>query len=131
MYALNKNFGTARDLKNLADELHKRDMYLMVDVVINDMAQAINGTMEDHPPPTIDWTKLIPFNDEKYYHPYCNITDWDDPGNYQNCWFGAEIVALPDLKTEDNTVVSMIRDWIRELVGNYSIDGLKPCYQHR
>jgi len=75
MYALNKNFGTARDLKNLADELHKRDMYLMVDVVINDMAQAINGTMEDHPPPTIDWTKLIPFNDEKYYHPYCNITD--------------------------------------------------------
>ncbi|KAL2008595.1 hypothetical protein VTN00DRAFT_6789 [Thermoascus crustaceus] len=122
---MNENFGTAEDLKKLADELHKRDMYLMVDVVINDMAQAIDGTMEDNPPPTIDWTKLIPFNDEKYYHPYCKITDWSDPENYQNCWFGAEVVALPDLKTEDDTVVSMNQDCIKELVGNYSIDGLR------
>lgn len=125
MYALNENFGTAEDLKKLSDELHRRHMYLMGDVVINDMAQAIDGTMEDDLSPTIDWTKLIPFNDEKYYHPYCNITDWSDLENYQNCWFGVEVVALPDLKTEDDTVVSMIQDWIKELVSNYSIDGLR------
>lgn len=125
MYALNDRFGTAEDLKKLASELHKRDMYLMVDVVINDMAQAIRGTMEDNPPPKIDWSKLIPFNDEKYYHDYCNITKWDDPEIYQNCWFSVEAVALPDLKTEDDTVVSMIQKWVKELVGNYSIDGLR------
>lgn len=125
LYALNEHFGTSEDLKDLAEELHKRDMYLMVDVVINDMAQAINGTMLDHSPPTIHWDDLVPFNDQKYYHSLCNITDWNDPKDYQNCWFGVEVVALPDLKTEDETVVSMIQDWIKELIGNYSIDGLR------
>ena len=34
---LNDRFGTADDLKALSDELHKRDMYLMVDVVVNNV----------------------------------------------------------------------------------------------
>ncbi|RJE21427.1 alpha-amylase [Aspergillus sclerotialis] len=125
MYSLNEHFGKAEDLQGLASELHKRDMYLMVDVVINDMAQAIHGTMADHHTPTIDWSRLIPFNEEKYYHSYCNITNWADPKVYQNCWFGVDPVALPDLKTEDDTVVSMIQEWVSGLVGNYSIDGLR------
>ena len=125
MYSLNEHFGTAEDLQELASELHKRDMYLMVDVVINDMAQAMDGTMADHRTPTIDWSRLIPFNEDKYYHSYCNITDWADPKIYQNCWFGVDPVVLPDLKTEDDTVVSMIQEWVSGLVGNYSIDGLR------
>lgn len=36
-YGLNSNYGTADDLKDLASELHKRGMYLMVDVVANHM----------------------------------------------------------------------------------------------
>lgn len=125
MYSLNDHFGTVEGLGTLASEIHKHDMYLMVDVVINDVAQAIHGTMEDRPAPKIHWSKLIPFNEEKYYHPYCNITNWSDAKNYQNCWFGVDAVALPDLKTEDGTVVSMIQEWAKELVGNYSIDGLR------
>ncbi|EAW14194.1 alpha-amylase [Aspergillus clavatus NRRL 1] len=125
LYALNDHFGTDGDLRSLASELHKRDMYLMVDVVINDMAQAINGSMDDHPQPKIDYSQLIPFNDEKYYHPYCSITDWNNPAIYQGCWFGSDVVALPDLKTEDKEVETMIQTWVKELVSNYSIDGLR------
>lgn len=36
-YGLNSNYGTADDLKDLASALHKRGMYLMVDVVANHM----------------------------------------------------------------------------------------------
>lgn len=36
-YGLNPNYGTADDLKDLASALHKRGMYLMVDVVANHM----------------------------------------------------------------------------------------------
>ena len=122
-YSINTNFGSADDLKRLSQELHNRGMYLMVDVVINDMAVAINGTLT--PNTTIDYAQFIPFNDQKYYHPYCNITDWDNPTMYQDCWFGTENVALPDLDTESEAVVSMTNDWIKGLVANYSIDGLR------
>ncbi|KAL2861087.1 alpha-amylase [Aspergillus lucknowensis] len=124
LYSLNENFGTANDLRKLSKELHKRGMYLMVDVVINDMAQVVNGS-STHGEPDIDWSRLVPFNDEKYYHSFCSITDWNDPDNSKNCWFSVDTVALPDLKTEDERVVSMIQEWAKGLVGNYSIDGLR------
>jgi alpha-amylase len=121
-YGINENFGTAGDLSHLSQALHDRGMYLMVDVVINNMAQAIDGSMPDQ---EIDYSKLIPFNDEKYYHKYCNITDYDNDKIAQECWLGATNVALPDLATESQEVADMIGTWITGLVANYSIDGLR------
>jgi alpha-amylase len=40
----------------------------MVDVVVNHMGWAGNGT-------SVDYTKLIPFTDSSSYHPYCGIPD--------------------------------------------------------
>ena len=37
---LNSKFGSSDDLKALSDELHKRGMLLMVDVVVNDVSEA-------------------------------------------------------------------------------------------
>ncbi|KAF4210361.1 hypothetical protein CNMCM8980_004292 [Aspergillus fumigatiaffinis] len=125
LYALNEHFGTADELHRLVSEVHRRDMYLIVDVVINDMAQAVNGSMKDDPSLKIDYSQLFPFDDEKYYHPFCAITDWTDPKMYKDCWFAVETVALPDLNTGDTSVTTMIGDWIKQLVGNYSIDGLR------
>ncbi|KAL4920132.1 glycoside hydrolase superfamily [Aspergillus aurantiobrunneus] len=124
LYSLNEHFGTAEELRKLSKALHKRGMYLMVDVVINDMAQAYNSSVTNGEP-DIDYSRLIPFDDRKYYHPFCRITDWNDPDIAKDCWFSVETVALPDLRTEDKAVVSMIEDWVKGLVGNYSIDGLR------
>lgn len=123
MYALNDNFGTADDLKALAKDLHDRNMYLMVDVVINDMATPINGDMTSKT--VIDYAQFNPYNDAKFYHPYCNITDYANSTNAQDCWLGASVVALPDLDTESDVVASMMHNWIKQLVANYSIDGLR------
>ena len=121
LYANNDHFGTAGDLSHLSQELHNRNMKLMVDVVINDMAQAIDGTM----PKPIDYSKLQPYNDQKYYHPYCNITDYSNFTLAQDCWLGVDSVALADLKTESDDVVQMTGDWIKSLISNYSIDGVR------
>ena len=121
-YGINQNLGTAGELSRLSQALHDRGMYLMVDVVINNMAQAIDGSMPDQ---EIDYSKLFPFNDEKYYHPYCNITDFENEEIAQECWLGADNVALPDLTTESQEVSDMIGTWITGLVANYSIDGLR------
>jgi alpha-amylase len=120
-YAINTHFGTEEELKKLSDELHKRDMYLMVDVVVNNMAQAFNNSI----PPPVDYSKFEPFNDKKYFHKYCNVTDWGNPTNFQDCWLYPYGVALADLDTDSPTVSDMFNSWIKELVSNYTIDGLR------
>jgi len=37
LYGINSNFGTANDLKNLVEECHRRDIWVVVDVVANHM----------------------------------------------------------------------------------------------
>ena len=119
LYKTNSAFGSQSDLKQLSDELHKRGMYLMVDIVVGDMAYA--GT-----PDSVDYSVLKPFTDPKYYHQYCPI----DPGTSNltevvDCWLGDTVVSLPDLRTEDPVVANMLYSWVGELISNYSIDGLR------
>lgn len=121
LYAVNQHFGTADELQKLSDELHNRDMYFLVDVVVNNMAQAFNNTY----PPPIDYSLIDPFNKEDYYHSYCNVTQWTNVTNYQDCWLYPLGVALADLDTESDTVVDMFGTWIKELVSNYTIDGIR------
>ncbi|TCD68229.1 hypothetical protein EIP91_011298 [Steccherinum ochraceum] len=92
---LNSRFGTAEDLKALSDELHKRGMYLMVDVVVNDvMAPSMKP----------DYSTYM-FKDQSLYHPYCAIS-WD-------------------LDTENPTVVAGFSSWVKDMVTTYAIDGLR------
>lgn len=117
LYSLNSAFGTPADLKALSAALHARGMYLMVDVAPNHFAY--NGA-----PANVDYSKLNPFNDVSYYHPYCK-TDYDNTTSIQQCWAGDTVVSLPDLRTETASVQSGMNTWIASLVANYSIDGLR------
>ncbi|RDW80923.1 hypothetical protein BP5796_05621 [Coleophoma crateriformis] len=123
IYALNANFGSADDLNALAKALHDRNMYLMVDVVINDMAIPVPQNMTDTT--VIDYSVFNPYNDAKYFHKFCPITNYENTTDAQDCWLGTDIVALPDLDTESQEVADMMHTWIKELVSNYSIDGLR------
>lgn len=121
LYAINEHFGTADELTKLSEELHNRDMYLLVDVVVNNMAQAFNNTY----PPPLDYSLFEPFDKQSYFHPYCNVTDWSNATDYQDCWLYPLGVALADLDTESDEVVDAFGTWIQELVANYSIDGVR------
>ncbi|KIJ69594.1 glycoside hydrolase family 13 protein [Hydnomerulius pinastri MD-312] len=111
---LNARFGTSDDLKALSDELHRRGMYLMVDVVVNDVMATST---------TPDLSTYM-FQDQSQYHPYC-VIDWSNSTSEEQCWLGDTTVPLADINTEDSTVVSAFGDWIRSLVQEYSIDGLR------
>ncbi|KAK7744211.1 hypothetical protein SLS53_003732 [Cytospora paraplurivora] len=121
LYAVNEHFGTADELQKLSDELHNRDMFLLVDVVVNDMAQAFDNTI----PPPVDYSLFDPFDKSDYFHPYCNVTEWTNTTNIEDCWLYPYGVALADLKTESDVVVKMFSTWIKELISNYTIDGLR------
>jgi len=118
LYGLNYKFGTADDLKKLSAELHKRGMYLMVDIVVNHFAW--QGAAS-----TVDYSTYNPFNNQKYFHPFCQLNNYNDPTQLKQCWMGSSNVELPDVNTTRSDVRSMYQDWIKYLVTTYSIDGLR------
>ena len=69
-YKLNPKFGSEQDFKNLIAEMHRRDMWIMVDVVANHVGPI--GT---------DYSSLSPFNKAEHYHDYCTINQEDFTGN--------------------------------------------------
>lgn len=111
---LNSRFGTADDLKALSAELHRRNMFLMVDIVVND----VMATSE-----TPDYSSYL-FKDASMYHPYCPI-QWGNTTSEQECWLGDDKVPLPDVDTRNPTVIAQYGDWIQNLVKEYNIDGLR------
>ncbi|KAL3474226.1 glycoside hydrolase superfamily [Aspergillus californicus] len=122
MYSINSHFGTHEDLLDLSQALHDRGMFLMVDTVINNMAYLTNG---GSPATDVNYSSLNPFNSPDFYHPWCKINDWNNYPEAQYCWTGDSIVALPDLKTEDERVQAILEMWIQEMTSTYSIDGLR------
>lgn len=123
-YALNENFGTEQDLKDLSKAVHDRGMLLMVDVVINNVAFALPDGVNMTKDTVVDYTQFNPFNKEEYYHPWCEI-DFNNNQLAKDCWFSSSVVALPDLDTKNPLVQSMANTWVKELISNYSIDGLR------
>ncbi|KAI5273292.1 putative alpha-amylase [Aureobasidium subglaciale] len=122
--AVNTNHGSAADLVSLSDALHKRGIawlmgsqFLMVDIVTNHMAYVGCGDC-------VDYSKITPFDKESYYHPFCLI-DYNNQTSMESCWAGDNIVSLPDLRVEESNVQEMWATWIKQLVANYTIDGLR------
>ncbi|RAH78901.1 alpha-amylase [Aspergillus japonicus CBS 114.51] len=122
LYEVNSHFGTQEDLVKLAEEVHARGMYLMLDVVINNMAYNTDG---ENPATHIDYTVFPQFNGSSYFHPYCLITNWNNYTEAQWCQTGDNYTALPDLYTEHTGVQDTLMTWSKSVMSNYSIDGLR------
>ncbi|KAL4932676.1 alpha-amylase [Aspergillus undulatus] len=118
LYSLNEQLGTEDDLKALADALHDRGMYLMVDVVANHMGYV--GAAD-----SVDYSVFNPLDSQEYYHDPCDISNYDDQTQVEECWLSTSSVSLPDVDTTRDDVKSIFHDWIGNLVSNYSIDGLR------
>ncbi|KAL6238207.1 hypothetical protein BDW75DRAFT_237704 [Aspergillus navahoensis] len=118
IYALNPHFGSEDDLRALADALHDRGMYLMVDVVANHFGY-------DAPAASVDFSVFSPFNSADYFHTPCDITDYNDQTQVEQCWLYTDAVSLPDVDTTNEDVMKIWYDWVGDLVSNYSIDGLR------
>lgn len=115
-YKLNPHFGTEKDLMDLSKALHDRNMFLMVDVVVNHVGAATD-------PP--DYTSYNPFNSRSQYHPQCWVQDYTNQTEVEVCWLGDSKVSLVDVNTEDEGVVRELNSWIGELVKKYDVDGIR------
>lgn len=88
----------------------------MVDIVLNNvMSESLDITN--------NLSKYF-FQNTTQYHPYCAV-DYQNTTSYQNCWLGDTVVPLPDVNTQDQTVIDGYGQWIQQFVQEYSVDGLR------
>lgn len=91
----------------------------MIDIVTNHMAFIGCGTC-------VEYSIYNPFNDPSYFHNFCLIDYSDEYSTeIQTCWQGSNSVPLPDLRTEDENVRDIWKNWITQMVDRYGIDGLR------
>ncbi|CAD6578592.1 MAG: hypothetical protein TREMPRED_002226 [Tremellales sp. Tagirdzhanova-0007] len=118
---LNPRFGTADDLKALSNALHKRGMFLMVDVVVNNIPSLSINTSMSSAALQADgslWT------DPAEFHPQCWI-DFSNQTSIEYCWLGDNKLPLMDTNTENQNVISTLQGWITNLTQTFSIDGIR------
>jgi alpha-amylase len=101
---------------DLSNALHARGMFLMFDVVANHMAAT--GSPPDIP-------SLSPFNTPSSFHPFCFIQDDNNQTDVEQCWLGDNVVSLPDINTEDPSIVATMNTWVKNLLSKYQADGLR------
>ncbi|KAH7817989.1 alpha-amylase [Monocercomonoides exilis] len=108
-YALNTNFGSESDLRNLINECKKRDIWVMVDLVFNHVGPV--GT---------DFGRIKPFDRAEHYHDWCSI-DYSDQWKIENC----RVADLPDLKQENSWVKDELIKWCQWIIKEYNLDGIR------
>ena len=64
LYKLNSHFGTESVFKDFADTCHRKDIWVMIDIVANHAGSV--GT---------DYSKINPFNSAEHYHVKCDKND--------------------------------------------------------
>ncbi|TFK98888.1 alpha-amylase [Pterulicium gracile] len=111
---LNDRFGKAEDLKALIDELHRRDMYIMVDIVVNNVMATSTEP---------DYSSYL-FNDAAFYHNYCPVK-YGNPDSERNCWMGDTRVTLPDVDTSNPSVIRAYGEWAKAFVEQWGVDGFR------
>ena len=110
LYTLNQHFGSEDDFKNFVAACHAKDIWVMVDVVANHAGPI--GT---------DFGRITPFNKAEHYHDWCNINNWNNQWEVENC----RLCDLPDLKQENDWVTEKLLEWIHDLVQKYNLDGIR------
>eukprot|EP01130_Rhizamoeba_saxonica_P017675 TRINITY_DN8618_c0_g1_i1.p1 TRINITY_DN8618_c0_g1~~TRINITY_DN8618_c0_g1_i1.p1 ORF type:complete len:472 (-),score=78.46 TRINITY_DN8618_c0_g1_i1:16-1431(-) len=116
LFGFNPNFGSEKDFVDFVRECHKRDIWVMVDVVANHVG-----------PVGYNYETISPFNDSSHYHKCdicpssCQIEDWNNQNQVEMC----RLANLPDLNQDNSFVHDEFMLWISQLVSKYNLDGIR------
>lgn len=142
--AVHPDYGTMEDFKILLDEAHKRDIKIVIDLIIN-------HTGSDHP-----WFLEAKSGRDNPYRDYYvwaqkdtiadflnkktitldsdNIRQWHDPGQGEDFYYGFFWGGMPDLNFDNPKVREEIYDigrfWLEEVgVDGFRLDAAKHVFQ--
>ncbi|MFA6578024.1 MAG: alpha-amylase family glycosyl hydrolase [Elusimicrobiota bacterium] len=132
--AVDPHLGTMRDFKKLVLEVHRRGMYIVMDMVFNHTAPIIqyDGDVRFGPRKSVKrWRYLlkpVELADERHYSLRGDINDWHDA---RQCAEGDLPGGINRLRTEDRStqdiLLKIAKWWIRET----DVDGFRlDAYPH-
>jgi alpha-amylase len=93
----------------------------MVDIVVNNIPSLSVNASTNATALTADGSR---WTDPSYFHPFCWI-DYSNQTSVEYCWLGDENLALMDVNTENQYVISTLQSWIQNFTTTYQIDGLR------
>ncbi len=108
----------------LVEELHKRNMKLILDIVCNHSNPDFSGKKGEL---YDDGVKIADFNDDQnnWYHHYGEVTNWEDEWQVQNC----ELAGLATFNENNNDyrdyIKSAIKQWLDRGVDALRVDTVK------
>lgn len=126
IFELDPHWGNEEDFKSLIAECHRRDIWIMLDVVPNHMGYSQRCSWQDDSCTEAErkiFHEFVPFNDSRYYHQYCEISWNDSPtqDEIERC----RLAYLPDLNQTVPEVRKVLYDWIENMTATYGIDGYR------
>lgn len=114
-YAVDGHLGTMDKLQELVRKAHDKNIAVMVDVVVNHTGdfQPGNGFAK------------APFDKADWYHHNGDITDGDYNSNNQWKIENGDVAGLDDLNHENPATANELKNWIKWLLNETGIDGLR------
>ncbi|KAL0945659.1 hypothetical protein HGRIS_014811 [Hohenbuehelia grisea] len=128
---VNKHFGSSDDLKRLSSALHARGMYLMVDIVVNHMGPNTSAAQDFTSSSAFASYQPAPLSSASSYHNFHFVSGTSyssttpNQTDIEQGWLGDTSAPLPDVNTENPEVVTLMNTWIKNLVTEYGVDGLR------
>ncbi|ARP69930.1 alpha-amlyase [Streptomyces pluripotens] len=123
-YDLNSRFGTEAQFANMISTCHTAGVKVYTDAVINHTAAqtgtGYHGTTITDPYETPDWTRTDYHDSTECPTSDLTIQDYSDLTQVQNC----ELLGLPDLKTESDTVRTGIAGYLNSQLA-LGVDGFR------
>ncbi|CAL6087645.1 1 [Hexamita inflata] len=112
-FAPNPFFGTDDDLKEMIAEAHKRDIWVLSDMIFNHVGNCKGGYY--------DLTCQVTFPLDEHYHKTCDIHNWEDEEQVMNC----RLAGLPDLNQSVPYVTEKLLEWSTRTIEYYGFDGFR------
>ena len=108
----------------LIDELHKRNMKMILDIVCNHSNPDFSGKKGEL---YDDGVKIVDFNDDKenWYHHYGEVNNWEDEWQVQNCELSGLATFNENNSDYRNYIKSAIKQWLDRGVDALRIDTVK------
>ena len=108
----------------LIDELHKRRMKLVLDIVCNHSNPDFSGKKGEL---YDDGVKIADFNDDKddWYHHYGIVTNWEDEWQVQNCELSGLATFNENNPNYRNYIKAAIQQWLDRGVDALRVDTVK------
>lgn len=108
----------------LIDELHQRNMKLVLDIVCNHSNPDFSGKKGEL---YDDGVKIADFNDDEdnWYHHYGEVTNWEDEWQVQNCELSGLATFNENNIAYRNYIKSAIKQWLDRGVDALRVDTVK------